>query len=293
MQQHQPQGQSPTAVCPATSVLRFPKLLWLSSSCDLGLLSTYFSNAGPEHSVNLASNAFLQLQHSGDFSVGGVTMGQDCSMPGALRPLMFESLGTQWLHRMVLAFCRSGEFPGFCKTFPIKVPWFCSPCPPLGWLPDFRYGAFEGSCLCCPVLVLSALEAWALDSYIAAVYKHSVLLSEDTEKPTSPEEALMLMDGNMDILEVAIKEAARQVLWPRDIALLNVHPWYGGEGNVLLCFCTLVPGCPHRCDSWRWHLWLGVHKVDGIPLSWRYSRPTGGLHSMCWSQKVLSLLCQG
>ncbi|XP_040407262.1 pantetheinase-like [Cygnus olor] len=75
------------------------------------------------------------------------------------------------------------------------------------------------------VLVLSALEAWALDSYIAAVYEHNVLLSEDTEKPASPEEALMLMDRNMDVLEVAIKEAASQgahiIVTPED----GIYGW--------------------------------------------------------------------
>uniref|UniRef100_A0A8C4P7S7 CN hydrolase domain-containing protein n=1 Tax=Dromaius novaehollandiae TaxID=8790 RepID=A0A8C4P7S7_DRONO len=60
------------------------------------------------------------------------------------------------------------------------------------------------------VFILSVLEACTLDSYIAAVYEHNVILSEDTEIPVSAEDAFMLMDKNMDILEAAIKAAAKQ-----------------------------------------------------------------------------------
>ncbi|CAM4536107.1 unnamed protein product, partial [Caretta caretta] len=52
--------------------------------------------------------------------------------------------------------------------------------------------------------------ACALDSYIAAVYKRSILLSEDTKIPVSPEDALMLMNKNTDVLEGAIRTAALQ-----------------------------------------------------------------------------------
>lgn len=61
------------------------------------------------------------------------------------------------------------------------------------------------------VFILSVLKAYALDSYIAAVYEHSVILSEETNLPVSPEDALVLMNKNMDVLEIAIKAAAQQV----------------------------------------------------------------------------------
>ncbi|KFQ85754.1 Vascular non-inflammatory molecule 3, partial [Phoenicopterus ruber ruber] len=78
------------------------------------------------------------------------------------------------------------------------------------------------ACASAVLLVLSALEACALDSYIAAIYEHNVVLSEDTEVPVSPEEALILMDKNMEILEAAIKEAARvPIVTPED----GIYGW--------------------------------------------------------------------
>ena len=43
--------------------------------------------------------------------------------------------------------------------------------------------------------------------------EHAVILPNDTETPVSPEEALFLMNKNIDILEKAIKQAAEQVFF--------------------------------------------------------------------------------
>uniref|UniRef100_A0A8C3HWX5 CN hydrolase domain-containing protein n=1 Tax=Chrysemys picta bellii TaxID=8478 RepID=A0A8C3HWX5_CHRPI len=75
------------------------------------------------------------------------------------------------------------------------------------------------------IFALSVLKACALDSYIAAVYEHSVILSEDTKIPVSPEDALMLMNKNMDVLKGAIKAAALQgariIVTPED----GIYGW--------------------------------------------------------------------
>lgn len=62
------------------------------------------------------------------------------------------------------------------------------------------------------VLALAVLQALASDTFIAAVYEHAVMLPDATYKPVSPDNALALMNKNMDVLEGAIKEAAQQVL---------------------------------------------------------------------------------
>ncbi|XP_007425997.1 pantetheinase-like [Python bivittatus] len=59
-------------------------------------------------------------------------------------------------------------------------------------------------------ILLGGLGALALDKYTAAVYEHAVILAETTEKPVSPEDALKLMNQNMDVLEDAIQKAAKQ-----------------------------------------------------------------------------------
>lgn len=60
------------------------------------------------------------------------------------------------------------------------------------------------------VLALAVLQALALDTFIAAVYEHAVILPRTVHK-VSPDDALALMNRNMDVLEGAVKEAAKQV----------------------------------------------------------------------------------
>lgn len=71
--------------------------------------------------------------------------------------------------------------------------------------------------------LLSALKFCASDSYVAAVYEHVVILPDHTDIPVSPEEALVLMNRNMDVLQTAIKAAAQQVL-SCDYAVIIGHP---------------------------------------------------------------------
>ncbi|XP_062981781.1 pantetheinase-like [Elgaria multicarinata webbii] len=59
-------------------------------------------------------------------------------------------------------------------------------------------------------ILLLDRRVFALDKYIAAVYEHAVISPNLTIKPVSPEEALKLMNKNIDILEEAIKRAAKQ-----------------------------------------------------------------------------------
>nr|KAF6463548.1 vanin 2 [Molossus molossus] len=60
------------------------------------------------------------------------------------------------------------------------------------------------------VFALLILHAGALDTFTAAVYEHAVLLPKETETPVSRDDALLLMNKNIDILEKAIKQAAEQ-----------------------------------------------------------------------------------
>jgi pantetheine hydrolase len=59
--------------------------------------------------------------------------------------------------------------------------------------------------------VFFAQAVGSMDTFIAAVYEHAVILPNKTESPVSTEEALLLINKNIDILESAIKLAARQV----------------------------------------------------------------------------------
>lgn len=67
----------------------------------------------------------------------------------------------------------------------------------------FKYGA---------VFALLVLSVGALDTFIAAVYEHAVIIPNRTATPVPKEEALLLMNKNIDVLEKAVKLAARQVL---------------------------------------------------------------------------------
>ncbi|XP_055982092.1 pantetheinase [Sorex fumeus] len=60
------------------------------------------------------------------------------------------------------------------------------------------------------ILVLCVLKVNTQDTFIAAVYEHAVILPNETLRPVSHEEALVLMNQNLDRLEGAITSAATQ-----------------------------------------------------------------------------------
>lgn len=61
------------------------------------------------------------------------------------------------------------------------------------------------------ISVSCVLKVSSLDTFIAAVYEHAVILPNTTLIPVSREEALALMNRNLDLLEGAITSAAKQV----------------------------------------------------------------------------------
>ncbi|XP_073746778.1 vascular non-inflammatory molecule 3-like [Callorhinus ursinus] len=60
------------------------------------------------------------------------------------------------------------------------------------------------------IFALFVPSVGALDTFIAVVYEHAVILRNRTETPVPKEEALLLMNKNIDVLEKAVKLAARQ-----------------------------------------------------------------------------------
>ncbi|XP_010280514.1 PREDICTED: pantetheinase-like [Phaethon lepturus] len=75
------------------------------------------------------------------------------------------------------------------------------------------------------VFALAVLQALASDTFIAAVYEHAVILPDATYQPVSPDDALALMNKNMDVLEGPIREAAQQgahiIVTPED----GIYGW--------------------------------------------------------------------
>lgn len=78
---------------------------------------------------------------------------------------------------------------------------------------------------CVVIFVFLVPSAGALDTFIAAVYEHAVILPNTTEKPVSNEEALLLMNKNIDVLEKAVKLATKQgahiIVTPED----GIYGW--------------------------------------------------------------------
>ncbi|XP_077000135.1 pantetheinase-like [Tamandua tetradactyla] len=60
------------------------------------------------------------------------------------------------------------------------------------------------------VLVFCVLTVGSLETFTAAVYEHAVILPKATFTPVSREEALALMNQNLDLFEEAITSAAKQ-----------------------------------------------------------------------------------
>uniref|UniRef100_A0A8C5YDZ7 Pantetheinase n=1 Tax=Microcebus murinus TaxID=30608 RepID=A0A8C5YDZ7_MICMU len=78
---------------------------------------------------------------------------------------------------------------------------------------------------CVALFAFFVLSVGALDTFIGAVYEHAVVLPNSTETPVSKEEALLLMNKNIDVLEEAVKLAAKQgahmIVTPED----GIYGW--------------------------------------------------------------------
>ncbi|XP_066104420.1 vascular non-inflammatory molecule 3-like isoform X2 [Saccopteryx bilineata] len=60
------------------------------------------------------------------------------------------------------------------------------------------------------IFSLLFLSVGALDTFIAAVYEHAVIIPNETKIPVSKEEALLQMNKNINAFEEAVKQAATQ-----------------------------------------------------------------------------------
>ncbi|XP_030052418.1 pantetheinase isoform X2 [Microcaecilia unicolor] len=88
-------------------------------------------------------------------------------------------------------------------------------------------------CVAFLFLVFPVCKSQASDKYIAAVYEHALVFPDVTEKPITPAEALRMMNINLDILEKAVKEAAKKgariIVTPED----GLHGWHFNRETIV------------------------------------------------------------
>lgn len=78
------------------------------------------------------------------------------------------------------------------------------------------------------ILLFYVSRASCQDTFTAAVYEHAAILPNATLTPVSREEALALMNRNLDILEGAITSAADQKMLfmaGTSTGTLSTHIW--------------------------------------------------------------------
>ncbi|XP_053565099.1 pantetheinase [Bombina bombina] len=82
------------------------------------------------------------------------------------------------------------------------------------------------------VTLFCGSSSLTLSKYTAAVYEHTVILPNTAEHPVSVDEALALMNKNLDILEKAVEKAAKQgahiILTPED----GVYGWIFSKETI-------------------------------------------------------------
>ncbi|XP_008056794.1 pantetheinase [Carlito syrichta] len=96
------------------------------------------------------------------------------------------------------------------------------------------------------ILVFCVLKASSLDTFLAAVYEHAVILPDATLTPVSREEALVLMNRNLDLLERAVISAAQKgahiIVTPEDA----IYGWNFSRESVY----PYLEDIPHPQVNW-------------------------------------------